>query len=71
MRGLLVGYQLVIRELSVGYQRVISGLSEGARARRRQRAADHQGTPLAVPASASPLPPAPGVASNPAVNDAI
>ena len=37
-----------------------------ARARRRQRAADHQGTTLAVPASASPLPPAPGVASNPA-----
>ena len=37
-----------------------------ARARRRQRAADHQGTTLAVPASASPLPPAPGVASDPA-----
>ena len=37
-----------------------------ARARRRQRAADHQGTTLAVPASASPLPPAPGVTSAPA-----
>ena len=37
-----------------------------ARARRRQQAADHQGTTLEVPSSASPLPPAPGVASNPA-----